>query len=703
MLWRFCEVARCPVPSQQRGFGLLEVMLLVAVFGSLLTAGYLELRKRTTVQAARQEQAVLAQADAAVMTFSTVHHRLPCPDTDRDGLEDCASTVQKGWLPSTSLLLAGADAGVEVGQLRYLVQRGGATYDLASLADDWRPLEYAAPTFFNKRQTTAHGGDYKADILSLADLCQRLEDASKTTLTGAMAQVTATPARAVAYALAHPGLNDAAGNNSLFDGVNGAAGHVMEDPARPPILSAYDDLVFERSFVSLQQAFGCTQLTQSINTVALGLDVVAQIENMRDENKESAIRAVAFASLGAALTAVDLASSVIEATSDAGNAAIEFTACAASLGLAVNFCTAAPLHVASAAAAGVAGGLYAGSIAANVTAAVRAGNALSLVDDEADLIKVCPEIDFSKTLAAALKEWDDAKTALVTLESELLQKRNDLIVASAAKTTAQNALSAASSANPTLSSEFNQLINAADGWVQKGAAYDAAVGKTNYYQETYNSLGLQVTKYNNMLANRGTLTTQYQNDIAALDLQIAAVADGPVKNALIEERNTKAGELSLLSNVAALQAERDAAVTAHAQAALDLAAAQAAQATALTAISPFTNSYTAAYSALNASTAAVSLRALMDGSALESGATWPHENSKFIKPKKIEREIIALEAQRTAGSDRVAAAKMRYDELLAASQNPPDCTIDTGPGVHPWPSDNAIQVLIDADTKGATR
>src|SRR5690606_33496308 len=184
-----------------------------------------------------------------------------------------------------SLRLAGADPGIEVGQLRYLVQRGAATYDLASLGDSWRPLAYDenASTFENMRGS-AYGGNA---ILTLPDLCQRLNVAAGTALNGSMAQVNASPARAVAYALAHPGLSDAQGNNSPFDGVNGAAGNTMEDPARSPVLSTYDDLVLVRSFASLQQAFACEPLTQSIDTVALGLDVVEQVAEMREGNIES--------------------------------------------------------------------------------------------------------------------------------------------------------------------------------------------------------------------------------------------------------------------------------------------------------------------------------------------------------------------------------------------------------------------------------
>jgi len=160
-----------------RGFGMVQVLLLVAMLAGLAAIGYMQWRERSALESSRQEREALAQADRAVAAFATVFRRLPCPDVDRDGVEDCTSTAQKGWLPSVSLRLAGADPGVDVGQLRYLVQRGGGANDLTTLSDSWRPLEYDATgkTFASMLATTDSGGTYPAGILTLPDLCQRLD------------------------------------------------------------------------------------------------------------------------------------------------------------------------------------------------------------------------------------------------------------------------------------------------------------------------------------------------------------------------------------------------------------------------------------------------------------------------------------------------------------------------------------------------
>ena len=155
---------RC-APDSARGFGMLQVLLLIAAMAGLATIGYLQWRERSAIDSSRQERQALAQADQAIVAYATVANRLPCPDMDRDGEEDCGVvTNQKGWLPSVTLRLAGADPGVDVGQLRYLVQRGAGENNLSALTDSWRPLEYDGTTFAAMRST-----GYPSNILTLTD------------------------------------------------------------------------------------------------------------------------------------------------------------------------------------------------------------------------------------------------------------------------------------------------------------------------------------------------------------------------------------------------------------------------------------------------------------------------------------------------------------------------------------------------------
>lgn len=743
---RVTPQARPPAPAprrRHRGLGLLEVLLFIAIVGGLATVGYLEWRERSALQSSRQERVSLSQADTAVITFATVMRRLPCPDTDRDGLEDCGGGAQKGWLPSVSLKLAGADAGVGVAQLRYLVQRGATAYDLAVLGDDWRPLEYddGATTFAAMRDTVGNGGSYQANILTLPDLCQRVGEGAAATFGAGMAHVTSAPLRPVAYALVHPGLEDTDGDGSLFDGVNGAAGNTVEDPDRSPLLSSYDDVVRERSFASLQSAFHCQPLAQSIDTVALGLDVVDQVDDMRKDNIAAAERAVIFAALGAAITAVELTASVVEAASDTGNAVAEATLCGATLGLAVNACAAFPQHIASAVLAGVSTAANIATIALNVTAAIMAGNALVLADNSQPPASVsCPVPDVSAALAGSLDAWNDAKAEVTRLEGEVAQKQIDLANANATKTDAINALYfwvRYGGASSDLDGTVTLLVNGSNTWNQEDLDYDEAQATRTLYQTEYDSWSDIVVRYNNMLTNRSTLIPQVEAEIAALDILIAAETDQTAKEALQLQRSNKQGELALLNDVTTLTSERDNGIVKRDQAYVNLQAAITAEANALAVLNGALASYQTAYANLangslgpynfyyppttfiacttkplpapacpggSYSTSPFVLSAMQDlyGSGADTGSTQPHADSKYMRPLTIQRELDGLNAQLTAAREMEVDTKKRYDDLKAQADNPPACNL-TGTGVTPWSPTTAADLLINVDVKGGTR
>jgi hypothetical protein len=727
-------------PQRQKGLGML---MFVVVVSAIALTGYLSL----SGNAAKEERLTLSQADKAVLTFATVRHRLPCPDTNRDGFEDCTGNAQKGWLPSASLKLAGADPGISQGQLRYLVQRGGLGYDLADVADDWRPLAYddGASTFNTMRATTANGGAYQANLLTLADLCQRLEVGAATTMAAGMAQVSSSPARAVAYALVHPGTVDSDADGSLFEGSNGSnTGNAVEDPGKSPLLGSYDDRVLERSFSSLLTDLDCQPLFQSINTVALGLDVIDQVAGMRASNIDAAKRAITFASLAAAVTAVELAASAIEAASDGGNAAAEFTACVASLGIAANFCAAAPTHVASAIAAGVALGANVVSIALNVTAAVLAGNALVLADSSTPASSLsCPVIDLSGPLQSSKDEVTAAKADRDAVEAARDTKQNELNTANSAATAAKNGLFSrvrySSGSSSTIDSRVSALYTAADDWHAKNLAHATAVESVSIAQTADNNATVLVNKYNDMLDNRATRITEAQNAIASLDGQIAAESDLLEKSKLQAARFTKLADLSLLNNVSALTAERDTAVTDRASALTALNAAQSTESNANTARSNALTTYRNAYATLlddsygpytittgattriacternptppitcaagSVSTVSNVASAAWNAfgiSASQTGALEPHPDSKYMVPKPIALELTALEEQLTTATTRKAAAEAQVLDLEAKINAPAACNIAGSP-VTPWSPAAAANLLATVDAKGGSR
>lgn len=723
-----------PTARRARGFGLLQVLLLIAVMAGLASMGYLQWRARTVVDSSRQERQALNQADKAIIAFATVANRLPCPDTNRDGLEDCgAAADQKGWLPSATLRLAGVDPGVDVGQLRYLVQRGAGANSLTVLTDAWRPLGYddAGQTFFAVR-----GGAYPTDILTLTDLCQRLETARTTPLGPAMAQVNAAPARTVAYALAHPGTSDADGDGDLFDGANSNAAanaNQMEDPARRPLLALYNDLVLERTFASLQSDLQCQPLIDSINTVALGHDVADQVADMRADNIESARRAVAFSSLAAIMTALEIVLAVAEGISDAGNAAVDWAACAASLGLAVNFCAAAPQHTAAIALAG--GVVYANiaAVALNAVAAGIAGTALTLADDTATAADVCPPMDqtlLNQMLASAQTELTNATNARIAVQAEITNKTIELNAAIAARDTAIATLRnviRGPGASSQIDGLVDPLLTATGSWGEASYSRDVAQSRVTQATRERDLWSAEVTKYNGMLADLPGTIVRLTNEIAVLDAQIAT--NPPNKTDLENQRAGKAAELRMAQNPALLTSARDKAVASLATAQGVLDTATATYNAAVLSLSTAQTSYQTAYANLvngagryaiynaggsvighRCTTGCVSgdvnilgaFQGALDDLVGSAASSTPSVDAKYLKPVKIQKELDALNAKLAAAQTRETNAQNQLNQIQEMVNNPAACNV-TGSAVIPMTPDQAEAILIDVDRKGGTR
>lgn len=723
-----------PTARRARGFGLLQVLLLIAVMAGLASMGYLQWRARTVVDSSRQERQALNQADKAIIAFATVANRLPCPDTNRDGLEDCgAAADQKGWLPSATLRLAGVDPGVDVGQLRYLVQRGAGANSLTVLTDAWRPLGYddVGQTFFAVR-----GGAYPTDILTLTDLCQRLETARTTPLGPAMAQVNAAPARTVAYALAHPGTSDADGDGDLFDGANSNAAanaNQMEDPARRPLLALYNDLVLERTFASLQSDLQCQPLIDSINTVALGHDVADQVADMRADNIESARRAVAFSSLAAIMTALEIVLAVAEGISDAGNAAVDWAACAASLGLAVNFCAAAPQHTAAIALAG--GVVYANiaAVALNAVAAGIAGTALTLADDTATAADVCPPMDqtlLNQMLASAQAELTNATNARIAVQAEITNKTIELNAAIAARDTAIATLRnviRGPGASSQIDGLVDPLLTATGSWGEASYSRDVAQSRVTQATRERDLWSAEVTKYNGMLADLPGTIVRLTNEIAVLDAQIAT--NPPNKTDLENQRAGKAAELRMAQNPALLTSARDKAVASLATAQGVLDTATATYNAAVLSLSTAQTSYQTAYANLvngagryaiynaggsvighRCTTGCVSgdvnilgaFQGALDDLVGSAASSTPSVDAKYLKPVKIQKELDALNAKLAAAQTRETNAQNQLNQIQEMVNNPAACNV-TGSAVIPMTPEQAEAILIDVDRKGGTR
>jgi prepilin-type N-terminal cleavage/methylation domain-containing protein len=79
-----------------RGFTLIELAVVIAIVGLLLGAVLSPLATQLSVRKNRDAERVLRDAREALMGYAVSQGRLPCPDTDRDGLEDAPCNDDAG-------------------------------------------------------------------------------------------------------------------------------------------------------------------------------------------------------------------------------------------------------------------------------------------------------------------------------------------------------------------------------------------------------------------------------------------------------------------------------------------------------------------------------------------------------------------------------------------------------------------------------
>ena len=118
---------------QTKGFSLLELAVIVLILGMITTLLWplvnMRIQQRKTVAVHSQ----LERADWTLTGYVMAHARLPCPDTDGDGRENCAAAANViGALPYEDLGIADATAR----QIRYGVLRRAAEVPDLEVTDE---------------------------------------------------------------------------------------------------------------------------------------------------------------------------------------------------------------------------------------------------------------------------------------------------------------------------------------------------------------------------------------------------------------------------------------------------------------------------------------------------------------------------------------------------------------------------------------
>ncbi|MEW5889541.1 MAG: type II secretion system protein [Pseudomonadota bacterium] len=246
---------------RQRGFSLIEIGVALIVVGLLTTAVVAYLRSAGQERVALAERDLLADVQRTLVGWVHARHRLPCPDADGDGQEDCAGAAQAGSLPWRTLGLPDAAAG----RLRYGVYRrpdavnSWQDLDLAQAHDRLRPLV--------TQGTPPAGLEMLIGNANLLDFCYALDAAGRAgDPAGALAVQDGATRRPMAFVVAAPGLLDADGDGDPFDGRQHTAGAADPtfDAANRARSDTYDDKVLAMDFGALFARLHCGQALSAI-------------------------------------------------------------------------------------------------------------------------------------------------------------------------------------------------------------------------------------------------------------------------------------------------------------------------------------------------------------------------------------------------------------------------------------------------------
>src|SRR5690606_12214482 len=212
----------------QKGFTLIELAVVMTLLAVLVGAGWaatgISAKRARSLEAAR----LPALLEQGLHRFIADAGRLPCPDADGDGFEDCETMASRlGGLPYRTL---GVEARGQTGGRGLLY---GADPALQ------------APAIVGASERQSLPGPLVRFCAALADRVRSGSNEDALTV-AAGGECRSPAAHRPAFVIVSAGPSDADGDGSVFDGLNAAAadglGSCVEPPARPAD-ARYDDRV----------------------------------------------------------------------------------------------------------------------------------------------------------------------------------------------------------------------------------------------------------------------------------------------------------------------------------------------------------------------------------------------------------------------------------------------------------------------------
>lgn len=349
-------------PSRQRGFGLLQVMLVLMLAAVAVAAASLLLNAKRPADQASNQQQYLRWADEGLIAYAAANGRLPCPATSWNEdpssvLENCVadgsagSPQAVGYLPIAALPGA-PEMGAGAGPIRYSVSRGVIAADSTGSQNRQPALSDTGDAYIPSNEQGEQFDDYadpSEGVGNGLDFCAAL---GQNAISGATsdAYATTTDARGnsynVAYGLVAAGITGNA--NTRFDSASSVA---LPSPAKASDVD-YDDRARVRTFAELAPLVGCRQyaatgIAEAPSSVALlSMDVLAGavanhatvvgFQETNEGNGEAQVRDATFAQVMAitsiVLSSLTLVDSIQSAVFHGVTLGIDTAICIASLG-----------------------------------------------------------------------------------------------------------------------------------------------------------------------------------------------------------------------------------------------------------------------------------------------------------------------------------------------------------------------------------
>jgi prepilin-type N-terminal cleavage/methylation domain-containing protein len=253
----------------QRGFTFIELSFVMIVLGlvAAVLAQVVPAMRRSSMTAETVRN--ISSVQLSLESFAAIHGRLPCADTDNDGVENATPCQTIGTLPYVTLGYPGALANADGYDFKYaLYQRDDPTLRqqarLGEKTERYRPstgTPVSASDLTVELTDKAYAAVPGNPLNRRLDFCQGLRAGMDQPFDNRFLHVEQSGERKhVAYVLVDPGIGNMDLMGDRFDGLNGSANATLprfDHPNRPQSM-IYDDRVVVAYFDQLWETLGCS-------------------------------------------------------------------------------------------------------------------------------------------------------------------------------------------------------------------------------------------------------------------------------------------------------------------------------------------------------------------------------------------------------------------------------------------------------------